>query len=322
MITAAAALQTGVVNVNTTYDDTGSINLPGHTYYGWNPKGLGEENIIGAIAQSSDIYFYTVAGGNPNLGAVPHVGADRLAQFARLFGLGSPTGIELPGEPAGSVPSQTWFDRLKPGPLKNPGDSWHIGDTYNMAIGQGFNTATPLQMCNVTATIANGGTLYKPRIIERIVGRVVPRRGPLPRQVTLQPFVPQIIRRNFVDPGNISLIQQGMHLGVSATQPWFGTSWLVHDPRIDAAGKTGTAEDPHGAPDAWWTGYAPYNNPKIAVTVLVPNAAAEGAYYAAPIAHKIMEDYFHLKPFLPDKPGDANWLDDVTQQEVSSAGAQ
>lgn len=314
MITAAAALQTGAVTAATTYDDTGAINLLGRVFRGWKPGGLGPENIITAIAQSSDIYFYTVAGGNPNLGSVPHSGPWKLAQFARLFGLGSPTGIQLPGESAGLVPDPGWFR------VTYPGYTWHIGDTYNMAIGQGQNLVTPLQMANVTATVANGGTLYRPSIVERIVGRVEPRQRVLAHSQVLQPFVPSIIRRNFIDPANISLIQQGMHLGVASNKPWYGTSWLVHDPRIDAAGKTGTAEDPHGSPDAWWTGYAPYNNPQIAVTVLVPNAGAEGSYFAAPIAHKVLEDYFHLKPTLPDMPTDKHWVDDVQQIELPVGG--
>lgn len=314
MITAAAALQTGVVNAATTYNDTGEIDLYGHIFRGWKAGGLGPENIVTALAQSSDIYFYTVAGGNPNAGNVPHTGPWKLAHFARLFGLGKPTGIQLPGESAGLIPDPGWFRKAYPGYL------WHIGDTYNMAIGQGQNLVTPLQMANVTSAIANGGTLYRPSIIQRIVGRVEPRQGTLAHGTVLQPFVPSIIRRHFVAPSNIALIQQGMHLGVAASKPWYGTSWLVHDPRIDAAGKTGTAEDPHGTPDAWWSGYAPYGNPQIAVTVLIPNAGAEGSYYAAPIAHKILEDYFHLKPKLPDFPGDTNWLDDVQQIELPIGG--
>ncbi len=220
--------------------------------------------------------------------------------------MGSPTGIgkELPGEAAGFVPSATWFDNLKPdGIQKNPGDAWHIGNTYNMAIGQGQDDTTPLQMVNVTATIANGGTLYRPRIVQQIVGRVQPNEGPSDRKHVIQPFVPSIIRKGFIDPYNLSLIQTGMHLSVSLPGIQ-GTSFAVRDPRIDAAGKTGTAEaylpGLIPSPHAWWVGYAPYRNPKIAVVVMVPNADSEGAYVAAPIAHKIFEDYFHLKPTESD----------------------
>jgi penicillin-binding protein 2 len=153
---------------------------------------------------------------------------------------------------------------------------------------------------------------------------VVPQKGVLRTRQTILPFIPSILRRNFMSPGTVSLIQAGMHDSVQLPA-WEGTSYLVQDPRIDAAGKTGTAEDPtgNGTPDAWWVGYAPFNNPKIAVTVLVPHANAEGAYIAAPIAHKIFEDYFHLKPKMPDlPPTDTNWLDDVSQQLVGGGGSQ
>jgi penicillin-binding protein 2 len=320
IITATAALQTGVANGSRIIEDTGQIRLCSiydanscQTFHGWTwPKGLGPEDVVRALAQSSDIYFYTVAGGNPNVDPkMPYIGANRLHGWALQFGLGRPTGIELPGEAPGFIPSAKWFDSLKPAPnVKNPGDEWHIGNTYNMAIGQGQNLVTPLQMANVAATVANGGTLYRPRIVDHIVGRITPRKRISRRSHIILPFVPQIIRRGFIDPGNLALIQEGMHESVTLPD-WEGTSYYVKDPRIDAAGKTGTSEAPGGA-NAWWIGYAPFNNPRVAVAVVVPNASSEGAYTAAPIAHKIFEDYFHKKPTEP------NWLMDVSRQLTSS----
>lgn len=329
IITAAAALGTGVVNANTTVDDTGYIKLCSvydptacQIFNGWKPGGLGVMNVTSAIAESSDIYFYTVAGGNPNVGNVPHVGANRLADYARLLGLGDTTGIELPNEAPGFVPSEYWYDHQLPvGDFRKPDPSfsWHIGDTYNMAIGQGYNLATPLQIVNVAATVANGGTLYRPRIVEKIVGRVVPRKGALKRVQVLQPFVPTPLRTHVIPATNLTLIQQGLH--ESVTLPgWTGTSYYVKDPRIDAAGKTGTAETGAGRPpDAWWVGYAPFKNPQVAVVVMVPNAGAEGAYVSAPIAHKIFEDYFHLKPTL-EPPATSSWVQEVQQILVGGAG--
>lgn len=327
LITATAALQSGVVNGSTIVNDTGRISIPCafrkgicQTFTGWMPPpGLGPMNIVSALAQSSDIYFWTVAGGNPTLGKLPYVGADRLAYYARLLGLGKPTGIELPNEAAGLVPSRSWFNRLpQDGILRAPGSEWHIGDTYNMAIGQGFNEVTPLQMVNATAAIANNGTLYRPRIVSRIRGRVVPNVRPFRRTRTIQPFVPSIVRRGFLNPETIALIQRGMHQSV---QPFpAGTSYMAIDSRIDPAGKTGTAEDhPEGQPnvaaaDAWWVGYAPYSRPRIAVVVLVPNASSEGAFTAAPIALKLMQDYFNLPPRTP------NWVSTVTRSLAGTGG--
>jgi penicillin-binding protein 2 len=228
---------------------------------------------------------------------MPRVGADRLAQWARNFGLGSQIGLNIPGEASGLIPSKTWYDSLKPGTLdyelykQKDHPNWSIGDTYNMAIGQGDSLTTPLQMVNVAATIANGGTVYRPNLLYSIDGRVVPRKGVLPRRRTIEPFVPTIIRRNFIAQDNLALIQEGMHESVDLPG-YDGTSYEVRDPRIDAAGKTGTAEA-LGGPDAWWVGYAPFQHPKIAVVVLIPHAYSEGATASAPIAHKIFEDYFH-----------------------------
>jgi penicillin-binding protein 2 len=330
LVTAAAALGTGVVTPSTQYDDTGKITLPGgQIYNGWQPGGLGMMNLLSAIEESSDIYFYTVAGGNPNLHPdPPHIGGTRLAHYAHLYGLGQPTGIDLPNEQAGFIPSPHWFNHLKPYPnVKNPGDVWTIGYSYNMAIGQGQDTATPLQIANYTAMIANGGTLYEPTIVGKIEGRIVPGKSALRHSRVVQGFAPTIIRRNFLPASTVSLIRHGMYLGTHSGLT--GTSYAAYDPRFTTAGKTGTAEVLGQAPHAWWTGFAPYNNPQIAVTVLVPHANAEGAELAAPIAHKIFEDYFGLSPYrnpynIDGPPGHdgthGQWLDDVLQQLVGGGG--
>lgn len=311
IVTAAAALQTGVTNAARIIDDTGVINLFGHQFFGWvPPPGLGPVNIVTALAKSSDIYFYTVTGGNPNVDPhMPFIGANRLAHWAHLFGLGQLTGIQLPGEQPGLIPSATWYNHQRVGVYKAADHPrWSIGDNYNMSIGQGLNLVTPLQMVNVAAAIANGGTLYRPQIVDHIVGRVTPRLGVSRRPHLIQPFVPIPVRSNFMAPSTVSLIQQGMHASVDLSG-WAATSHLVYDPRIDAAGKTGTAEAPGGA-DAWWTGYAPYTNPQIAVIVLAPNADTEGATISVPVAHKIFEDYFHLRPVAVQNPK-LPWISDV-----------
>jgi cell division protein FtsI/penicillin-binding protein 2 len=178
--------------------------------------------------------------------------------------------------------------------------------------------------------LANGGTLFRPRIAERITGRIVPGKKPLAKDQTIQAFAPSIIRRNFLPASTIALIRHGMLLGTQTGST--GTSYAAYDPRFQAAGKTGTAEVFGQAPHAWWTGFAPYDNPQIAVTVLVPHANAEGAEYAAPIAHKIFEDYFGDSPYrnpynlYAETPGhdgsNGQWLQDVQKALVGGGGSQ
>lgn len=323
IITATAALQTHVADASRTINDGGFIRICSmydgsdcRIFNGWKPGGLGPVNVVTAIAKSSDIYFYTVAGGDPNVDPnMPRIGADRLAAWARKFGFGSPIGLNIPNEEAGLIPSRTWYEHQKLGGPYRAADHplWSIGDTYNMAIGQGLNWVTPLQIVNMAATIANGGTVYRPNVLDSIKGRFIPRLGSLKRERVLQPFAPTILRRDFIDPDNLALIQEGMHESVQLPVSEDGTSYNVADPRFDPAGKTGTAEAP-GGPDAWWVGYAPFHNPKVAVVVLIPHAFSEGATASAPIAHKIFEDYFHLPPLKK------NWLSDVIRFLVPTAG--
>ena len=168
----------------------------------------------------------------------------------------------------------------------NYGESWTTGDTYNLAIGQGFVLTTPLQMLNATCAVANGGTLYRPQIIREIIdadGNVV------------RPFQPRIIRRLEVSPEVLAVVQQGLRAAVAEG----GTAPLANLPEIEVAGKTGTAE--YGVPDehgvrpthAWFTAYAPYNDPEVAVIVFV-EGGGEGSSTAAPIAAKILRYYFGL----------------------------
>ncbi|HZT96270.1 MAG TPA: penicillin-binding transpeptidase domain-containing protein [Chloroflexota bacterium] len=293
VVTATAGLSEGVVTPDTVVNDTGQIQpcpvCP--VFHGW--KALGPVDMETAIEQSSDIYFYELAGGGPQIPG-GGLGPRRLDKWAWLYGLGHTTGIELPGENPGLVPTPHLIQATQHRP-------WSVGDSYNSGIGQGDNIDTPLQMARVVSTIANGGSLVRPHIVAAIT---YPNgRRALPGQNF--DLVPDIARPHFVQPWVASLIAQGMRLGVDNL---YGTSFGEMDPRLHAAGKTGTAEDGNGVV-AWWMGFAPYNHPRIAIAVAVPNAAAEGAYVAAPIAGKIMEDYFHLK-----EP--ATWVDLVQQKFV------
>jgi len=230
IVTAAAALQEEVIQPNTYINDPGTIWLPNkffpddpslaQPFYCWYEPGHGRLNVVGALAQSCDVFFYEVGGGYYDFVGL---GEERLGEYAQLFGFGQPTGIELPGESSGLVPTRKW-KRL------TYGESWVTGDTYNMAIGQGAILATPLQVLNALAAVANGGTLYRPQLVYQVQnadGEVV------------EGFQPDIIRRLPVAAEKLDLVRQGMRLAVLN-----GTARNASLLEAAVAGKTGTAEFP------------------------------------------------------------------------------
>ncbi|NOZ06189.1 MAG: penicillin-binding protein 2 [Chloroflexi bacterium] len=288
IVTALAALEENVIDRNTYINDPGTIWLPNkyfpddptlaQPFYCWYKPGHGELNVVGALAQSCDVFFYEVGGGYREFQGL---GIEKLADYSRLLGFGRDTGIDLPGESAGLVPNRKW-KRL------NYGESWVTGDTYNMAIGQGAILATPLQVLNATAAIANGGTLYQPQLVYQVQdadGNVL--RG----------FQPDIIRRLPVSQDNLNLVREGLRQAVLN-----GTARHVSIPGISIAGKTGTAEFP-GRRDregnlpthAWFTAFAPFQNPQIAIVAFV-YGGGEGSAVSVPIARKILQAYFQAHP--------------------------
>jgi penicillin-binding protein 2 len=215
------------------------------------------------------------------------LGEDRLGYYAELFGMGARTGIDLPGEAPGLVPTVKW-KRI------NYSESWVTGDTYNMSIGQGFVLTTPLQVLNAAAVVANGGTLYRPQLVREVLdgeGNVV------------QAFAPDVIRHLPVSQENLDIVRQGMYTAVAGAG---ATASAIDVPGIAVAGKTGTAEffidrNRDGLPDrdregnlpthAWFTAFAPYDDPEIAVVVFV-FGGGEGSATAVPIANEILNYYF------------------------------
>jgi penicillin-binding protein 2 len=301
VIPAAAGLQEKVIDLKTRLKCTGKLLLPNkyfpddptkaQPFVCWTQWGHGTIGIEEAIAQSCDIFFYHVGGGFEDFSGL---GMDRLRAYARAFGLGEPTGIALAGESAGLVPDDVW-KRV------NYGESWVTGDTYNAVIGQGFILVTPLQLLNATVAVANGGTLYRPQVVRQILdteGNVV------------QGFVPEIIRTVPVSAENLAIVREGMRAAVTR-----GTAHRVNLAEIAVAGKTGTAEYP-GPRDAegnlpthaWFTAFAPYEEPEIAVLVFV-SGGHEGAKVAVPIAAQILRSYFGLptpvgEDIVAEAPGD------------------
>ncbi len=296
IVPATAALQEGIVTPQTQFTCEGTLWLPNkyfpddpeqaQPFYCWIHKWgkHGPVNFISGIAQSCDIYFYILSGG---LRDFEGLGLERLTDYAHLFGFGERTGIDLPGENVGLVPSRKW-KRL------TYSEIWVTGDTYNIAIGQGFLLATPLQILNATAAVANGGTLYRPQIVYQVTdaeGRV------------LRSFAPEVIREIPVSEENLALVREGL----TAAVDW-GTAMNAYLPWVSVAGKTGTAEyfadeNEDGYPDrdrkgnlpthAWFTAFAPVEAPEIVLLVLV-EGGGEGSETAAPIAAQILQYYFPL----------------------------
>lgn len=284
IVTALAALSTGKINKDTEFEDTGVLSVGGSKFGTWNylESGRMEGNfdVVRALVRSNDIFFYQAA---------LKTGVEGLHDWSGAMGLGTKTGINLPGEVDGTVPDPSWKK-------KEVDDQWYLGDTINMSIGQGFLETTPLQINRITQVVANGGTLFKPFIVKG---------------------TGQVIRQNFISKDYLATVKEGLK---GACQPG-GTgfpmfNFKVKNPalKIDdldythpaSAGadmvqvstgcKTGTAEangenaDPH----AWFTIFAPYYNPEVVVTVLVENGG-QGSSVAAPIARDILTEYFEKK---------------------------
>jgi penicillin-binding protein 2 len=270
MVTAAAALQKGAVTPNTIFNCPGGLQIGRRYFKCWQVHG--NENLVDAIAHSCDVYFYNAA---LRLGDPESSGPTYLAQIARQFGLGSQTGIDLPGESSGLIPDPAWRKRID---ADRPDLAhWYPGNTANMAIGQGDVLATPLQMANVTATVANGGTWWKPHVLKDVQNL----NGTITRKIKYPSHSAGI------DPQNIEWVRRGMRATVTS-----GTGRVVDFPWLQVAGKTGSAEDVHhDLPHAWFVCFAPYKNPQVAIAVIIENAG-HGASNAAPVAKAILQAMF------------------------------
>ncbi len=195
-----------------------------------------------------------------------------MVDYARNFGLGSETGIDLKNEADGLVPTAKWKREKKDEP-------WYIGDTYHFAIGQGDLLATPLQVANFTAVFANRGNLMRPHLVKELRSDN--------NNVLVEKIEPEIIRQDFIDDYSLEVVRQGMRQTVTR-----GSGRALNWLDVAVAGKTGTAQwssqkDNH----AWFTGFAPYENPELAITVLVEEGG-EGSAVAVPIAGEILNWYF------------------------------
>lgn len=278
MITALAGLELGAINSDSLYYCPGYHSFGNRVYRCWRRGGHGAVNLRRAIEQSCDVYFYQVG---------QLVGVDALAEYARRLGLGTRSGLEVENEKSGLVPTKKWKK-------KRHGIRWMEGETLSIAIGQGFNLVTPLQITIMTAMIANGGKKYLPHLVERVIdtdGTIV------------QEFKPVVQAELKGMDHHLRLIQQGMFDVVQGKR---GTARIAKIKGLNIAGKTGTAqvvklaqykhlkeEDiPYKYRDhAWFTCYAPAEKPEIAITVLVEHGL-HGSSGASPIAKAVLETYF------------------------------
>ncbi len=268
-VIASAGLQEGLITANTTINDPGEIKVGNYIYPDWKAHGL--VDVRKAIAQSCNVFFYSVAGGWDK---IKGLGIGKLDEYLTKFGFGSKTDIDLPGEAAGLVPDPAWKE-------KNKHEMWYLGDTYHLGIGQGDFLVTPLQMANAYAAIANGGELLKPKLVTKITDKD-----------GQEIFMPkkEIIRDNFVDKANIQIVREGMRQAVTS-----GSAQLLNDLPVAVAAKTGTAQfGNEGKTHGWEAAFAPYNNPQIAIVVLI-EAGGEGYASAGPVVHDVLNWYFTRK---------------------------
>lgn len=267
-IVAAAALEEGVISENTSFVSTGGIWVGQWFFPDWRAGGHGVTNVRKAIADSVNTFFYYIGGGHDDFQGL---GVDKIVHYAGLFGLGTQTGIDLGGEASGFLPSEEWKEEVKD-------EMWYIGDTYHLAIGQGDLIVTPLQVANYTSVFANGGILYRPHLVKQILNG----KDQLERDEGAD-----LIREDFIDDYSITVVRQGMRQTITA-----GSASSLQSVPVAVAGKTGTAqwstkEDPH----AWFTGFAPYDDPEITLTVLIEQGAGD-VHLAVPIAREILTWYF------------------------------
>jgi len=325
IVASSGALQEGVIDENTRLGDSFDGRVDGIIYvdnrffpddlryaqpfYCWiHSYGTGHYRVTvrEALAVSCDTFFYQISGGYRK--TFEGLGIDKLVDYTRIFGFGEPTGVDLPGENPGLVPTPRW-KRL------TYAETWSAGDTYNMSIGQGALLSTPMQVLNATAAIANGGALYRPQLVRQIVdteGNVV------------EEFEPELIRNLPLDPEVVDIVREGLWAAVNSPN---GTAKALTVPGVTVAGKTGTAEffDPEiplKANDrlpthAWFTAFAPYEDPEIAIAVFVYNGG-EGSAVALPVGQEILRGYFNLK--YPPQPLEIAPSETITPA-ISPAGS-
>lgn len=276
---AVGALEEGIITPEKKLNDTGYISIRSkydprvvYTFSGVRPHGW--VDMRRAIAVSSNIYFFTIGGGYQGQRGL---GPTLIKKYLDIFGWEEKTGIDLPGEFKGFVPGPAWKIQTK----KEP---WWDGDTYNLSIGQSDLQVTPLHVAMSYAAIANGGTLYKPQIVDKII------TGSPENPTIIRQFQPEVIARNILDDNNLRVAREGMLEGVQ-----YGSSKLLADLPVQVAGKTGTAEtNKVGYYSTWSSNFAPYDDPEIVFVITIESV--KGFQSASlPVAREVLDYYFKQK---------------------------
>lgn len=269
LVTAGALLEEGIVTPQTVFDP-----CPGGWQFGrrwfrcWKLAGHGSCGVVRAIAESCDTYFYQ---------AGLKLGIDKLAQYARACGFGAPTGVDLPHENTGLVPTSDTLTRMYP-------DGWTKALTLNLSIGQGELLATPLQVAQFFAGLANNGTVYTPHLLKTMILPDGSRVSP-PPQISFQlPFSPKTLK----------ILNEGMLAVVHSED---GTAHGIAVAEYQVGGKTGTAQNPHGENHSWFIGFAPFEDPQIVIAIIVENGG-HGSTVAAPMVGKLLKFYLERRTDL------------------------
>ncbi|MCK9375226.1 MAG: penicillin-binding protein 2 [Syntrophobacterales bacterium] len=273
IVMAVAGLEENVITPGTTFYCNGALPLGNHVFHCWLKGGHGSVNLYKALVESCDVYFYELG---------QRLGIDRIAKWSKRFGLGEPTGLNLDREAIGLVASSAW----KKARFHKP---WHEGETLSVAIGQGYNLATPIQMARVVAAIANGGIIYKTHLVEKVES---------PAGEILYQAKPEVQSRLDASPATLEAVRRAL-VGVVSEKK--GTGKAARLASIEVAGKTGTAQvvsldpdrtkrkkDPSREDHAWFVAYAPADNPRIAVAVLIEHGG-HGGSAAGPLASRVIK---------------------------------
>jgi len=264
VVTAIAALEEGVTDRKRKVYCSGSFELAGQIFVCWKADGHGSLSMVDAIAHSCNVYFYTMG---------KDLGIERFNKYMQKFGLGEKTGIDLPAEAIGIIPSAQWKER-------EVKEIWFPGDTINLSIGQGYLLLTPLQMHNVITAITGEGEIYKLHLVKKIISA---------DGETVKEIKPEIYRKLNFSPDTFKIVKEGLRETILE-----GTGWRANIKGLAVAGKTGTAQNPQGETHAWFIGFAPYENPEVCITVFIENGGG-GGEAAAPIARAMLEKYFNIK---------------------------